>query len=179
MTSPIQMLGVSEAEWNADSVGPSGLWSVNAEDWGNLVALRLGVLQKGSQMLTRETDELRMPKDWQQYVADFKAHFPGLTVPRLCPRTSHLTPNRRRLCYACADSWCVELGALGLDDTGTPLAKTLRPKCGARTRAKTRCQARVVPGKRRCRVHGGLSTGPKTEEGRERIREAQRRRWDK
>jgi hypothetical protein len=32
-------------------------------------------------------------------------------------------------------------------------------------------------GKARCRFHGGLSTGPKTEAGRARIAEAQRRRW--
>jgi hypothetical protein len=32
-------------------------------------------------------------------------------------------------------------------------------------------------GRRRCKFHGGLSTGPKTAEGRARIAEAQRRRW--
>jgi hypothetical protein len=32
-------------------------------------------------------------------------------------------------------------------------------------------------GKARCRLHGGLSTGPRTEAGRARIAEAQRRRW--
>jgi hypothetical protein len=36
---------------------------------------------------------------------------------------------------------------------------------------------RVELGKARCRFHGGLSTGPKTEAGRARIAEAQRRRW--
>lgn len=36
-----------------------------------------------------------------------------------------------------------------------------------------------MTGKRRCRFHGGLSTGPKTQEGRERIAAAQRRRWRK
>jgi hypothetical protein len=36
---------------------------------------------------------------------------------------------------------------------------------------------RVKFGKARCRLHGGLSTGPKTEAGRARIAEAQRRRW--
>ena len=36
---------------------------------------------------------------------------------------------------------------------------------------------RVERGKARCRFHGGLSTGPKTEAGRARIAEAQRRRW--
>ena len=36
---------------------------------------------------------------------------------------------------------------------------------------------RVELGKARCRFHGGLSAGPKTEAGRARIAEAQRRRW--
>jgi hypothetical protein len=35
---------------------------------------------------------------------------------------------------------------------------------------------RVEPGKARCHYHGGLSTGPKTEAGRNRIAAAQRRR---
>jgi hypothetical protein len=39
------------------------------------------------------------------------------------------------------------------------------------------CRMRVEFGKARCRLHGGLSTGPKTEAGRTRIAEAQRRRW--
>jgi len=52
-----------------------------------------------------------------------------------------------------------------------------RPRCGAKTRAGGRCLIRVELGKARCRFHGGLSTGPKTEIGRARIAEAQRRRW--
>lgn len=60
---------------------------------------------------------------------------------------------------------------------GRPLPEDLRPECGAKTKAGEPCQAPVVPGKRRCRGHGGLSTGPKSNEGRERIREAQRLRW--
>lgn len=53
----------------------------------------------------------------------------------------------------------------------SPLKKD-RPKCGARTRAGGQCQARAVwdrekqaPVNGRCRLHGGLSTGPKTIEG--------------
>ena len=49
--------------------------------------------------------------------------------------------------------------------------------CGARTRKGTPCKAKAVPGKTRCRFHGGLSTGPRTTEGRERIAAAQRKRW--
>jgi len=52
-----------------------------------------------------------------------------------------------------------------------------RPRCGAKTRAGGSCLVRVELGKQRCRFHGGLSTGPKTEAGRARIAEAQRRRW--
>ncbi|WP_333869816.1 helix-turn-helix transcriptional regulator [Cypionkella sp.] len=50
-------------------------------------------------------------------------------------------------------------------------------KCGARTRKGTPCRCKPIPGKKRCKLHGGLSTGPKTPEGRERIAEAQLRRW--
>ena len=52
-----------------------------------------------------------------------------------------------------------------------------RPRCGAKTRAGRACPVRVEHGKARCRFHGGLSTGPKTEAGRNRIAEAQRLRW--
>ena len=56
-----------------------------------------------------------------------------------------------------------------------------RPRCGARTRAGGSCAAPVVWPKggrprARCRMHGGLSTGPRTAEGRERIAESNRRR---
>lgn len=49
--------------------------------------------------------------------------------------------------------------------------------CMALTRSGTECRAGRVPGKNRCRNHGGLSTGPVTPEGRKRIAEAQKRRW--
>ncbi|HPD91069.1 MAG TPA: helix-turn-helix transcriptional regulator [Pararhodobacter sp.] len=52
-----------------------------------------------------------------------------------------------------------------------------RIRCGAKTRKGTPCRCKSEPGKRRCKFHGGLSTGPKTPEGREAIAEAQRRRW--
>ena len=39
-------------------------------------------------------------------------------------------------------------------------------KCGAKTRSGVPCAKFPVEGKRRCRLHGGLSTGPKTPEGR-------------
>lgn len=53
--------------------------------------------------------------------------------------------------------------------------KVNRPRCGARTRAGGECAAPVVwdakagkPVNGRCRMHGGLSTGPRSAEGRAR-----------
>src|SRR5262245_26672563 len=51
-------------------------------------------------------------------------------------------------------------------------------KCTARTRRGTSCIRRALANGR-CLNHGGLSTGPKTNEGRDRIAAAQRRRWAK
>src|SRR5205085_622261 len=45
------------------------------------------------------------------------------------------------------------------------------PRCGAKTRRRTRCYCPAMPNGR-CRLHGGLSTGPKTAEGIARIRRA-------
>ena len=50
-------------------------------------------------------------------------------------------------------------------------------RCDAKTRTGQPCKNRPERGRRRCKFHGGKSTGPKTAEGRERIAEAQRRRW--
>jgi hypothetical protein len=44
--------------------------------------------------------------------------------------------------------------------------KYKRVVCGARRRGDGQpCQALSVPGKRRCKWHGGMSTGPKTRAG--------------
>jgi hypothetical protein len=72
---------------------------------------------------------------------------------------------------------CKQMRELGLAGDGFPLPRRNRPTCGAQTRKGEPCVARVVPGKRRCRFHGGLSTGPRTAEGKARISAAQRRRW--
>lgn len=52
-----------------------------------------------------------------------------------------------------------------------------RVPCGAKTRKGAPCRCLSEPGKRRCKFHGGMSTGARTAEGLERIREAQRKRW--
>ena len=64
-------------------------------------------------------------------------------------------------------------------DPVTP--KSERPRCGAKTRAGGRCMAPAVwnrgndePRNGRCQMRGGLSTGPRTEEGLQRTLEAMR-----
>ncbi len=48
---------------------------------------------------------------------------------------------------------------------GVPAGFTHDALCGARTRAGHPCRALKVPGRKRCRWHGGLSTGPRTAAG--------------
>ena len=93
----------------------------------------------------------------------------------VCPASKLQRTCSRRQCGIGAD--CRQLRALGLAGNRMPLPQKKRPLCGARNRRGKPCAVRVEPGKRRCRFHGGLSTGPKTAAGRERIAEAQRRRW--
>lgn len=65
--------------------------------------------------------------------------------------------------------------------SGEPAAAEPAPmpvpkQCGAKTRSGHPCQCKPLPGKRRCKFHGGLSTGPRTQAGREAIARAQRER---
>lgn len=66
------------------------------------------------------------------------------------------------------------LGTLRYSNPSGDPAKA--PRCGAkaRTRGGLPCQAPAIAGKLRCRMHGGVSTGPRTPEGLERSRRA---RW--
>jgi hypothetical protein len=56
---------------------------------------------------------------------------------------------------------------------GNPSGDFLKaPRCGARNRQGKPCQCPAMRGKRRCRLHGGKSTGAKTKAGVQRIRAA-------
>ncbi|SRR5260370_30281823 len=55
-------------------------------------------------------------------------------------------------------------------------ARRQRARCNARTRRGTACAALSEVGSRRCRRHGGKSTGPRTAEGKARIGELARAR---
>jgi hypothetical protein len=49
--------------------------------------------------------------------------------------------------------------------------------CGAKTRNGEPCRRAPVANRRRCRNHGGASTGPRTAAGKAQIAAAQRVRW--
>ena len=76
---------------------------------------------------------------------------------------------------------------LRAEDTYTPFHRLFKrelPLCGARCRDGHPCQARATRDVEtgcyvrngRCRLHGGLSTGPRTPAGRRRVGDAARRR---
>lgn len=96
---------------------------------------------------------------------------------RICPATMHLHRNWQRVCEECMGAICLKMKARGvLDDGSTPLPYCDRPNCGAKTRSGAACQNKVVPGRTKCKFHGGLSTGPKTAGGKARIASAQKAR---
>ena len=45
-------------------------------------------------------------------------------------------------------------------------------RCLARTRSGGQCQCPAMKDKARCRIHGGLSTGPRTKDGKEKVRQS-------
>ena len=61
------------------------------------------------------------------------------------------------------------------------MAKGPNEPCGSKCRDGHACRNRVTFRKRngnyRCRMHGGLSTGPKTAEGKARVMENLKRGW--
>jgi hypothetical protein len=70
-----------------------------------------------------------------------------------------------------------------LDQMAEAPRKQQRPRCGAKTRSGRPCRAPAVwdrlhhrPRNGRCRMHGGLSTGPRTKAGKARIAASNRRR---
>ena len=64
-----------------------------------------------------------------------------------------------------------------MQERSEAIIATRRVRCGAKTRKGTPCRMKSEPGKRRCKFHGGRSTGARTPEGKARIAESQRRRW--
>jgi len=111
---------------------------------------------------------------------------------------NHETKRRAQLCDHGGHSWYCVFAPFRFRDLetwapATPMQmqhrkerfhrapQSTRPVCGAKTRSGAPCRARVVIREdgtpaRRCRMHGGLSTGPRTKKGRARIAQSNRRR---
>lgn len=74
----------------------------------------------------------------------------------------------------------VQMGSHKKRTDGNPgvwkASKQAQPECGAKTRQGSPCKAKAVAGSERCRLHGGLSTGAKTEAGRAAIVASNQRR---
>jgi hypothetical protein len=119
---------------------------------------------------------------------------PGIATARMPPTASHTaprtatphaqrptpkpsaSPTRLRACDtpptagAPARQHPMSRGSRGRLKNGAPGGDYLAaPRCGARTRAGGSCQQPAMPNGR-CRLHGGKSTGARTEAGRERLR---------
>jgi hypothetical protein len=62
---------------------------------------------------------------------------------------------------------CSRQKTLGLETRFGPYWPGRR--CLAKTRQGTACQKPALKGRSRCQLHGGRSTGPRTEEGRARV----------
>lgn len=78
--------------------------------------------------------------------------------------TAFARANESGLCHA------TRAGAHANKSGGLPImANQARVICGAKRRRDGEpCQGLSIPGKRRCKWHGGASTGPRTDEGRAR-----------
>lgn len=104
----------------------------------------------------------------------------ALELPALVPvsQVPQLRVNLRALIAAQRDAIVLEM-LRAVEARMKHIASNRRVRCRAKTRIGTACRNRSEPGKRRCKFHGGKSTGAKTTEGRARIAEAQRLRWAK
>lgn len=126
-------------------------------------------------MITKKIQQIYAQALWDSEVQARREAFDRSY--RSCAATAHLHPDFRHACRKCLGKVCSKMVARGLDDEGEPLPFADRPVCGALTRIGAICANRVTPGKAKCRLHGGKSTGPKTEAGKARVAEAQRQRW--
>ncbi len=66
-----------------------------------------------------------------------------------------------------------------LDAKAQRKAMLVRVLCLAKTRKGHPCKNKSEAGRKRCKFHGGMSTGPRTIEGKARVAAAQRLRWQK
>lgn len=102
-------------------------------------------------------------------IAPLKTSTTGLEPPKLPTHTPEMHASQPELRPTlCAHARAYDYGEVGSRKI-LPKLEQGEGKCGAtRHRDGQPCQAKPEPGKRRCRFHGGRSTGPRTAEGKAR-----------
>lgn len=113
------------------------------------------------------TPEFLLPSQARAGANDFDprhatpAHPPAQNTPEFL--TAFTRANESGFCHA------KRAGAHANNSGSLPTGNKARVICGARRRRDGEpCQGLSVPGKLRCKWHGGASTGPRTDEGRAR-----------
>ena len=113
------------------------------------------------------TPEFLLPSQARAGAKDFDprhatpAHPPAPDTPEFL--TAFARARDYGLCHA------ARAGAQANKSGSLPTGNKARVICGARRRRDGQpCQGLSVPGKQRCKWHGGASTGPRTNEGRKR-----------
>jgi hypothetical protein len=125
---------------------------------------------------TRETKGFELTFDRVRSAGDVKLDYYG-NAYCICPATLIRHVDFQRTCSGCFVLGCKRWRTVGLNHYGEPLPLESRPACEAKTRDVLKCNEKVIPGKTKCRLHGGASTGPRTSAGKERIALAQHNRW--
>ena len=149
----------ARARMTSDAVNSTHM-RVTSEDLAECAGARAGA--------SPATPEFLRPSQARAGANDFDpghakpAHTPVPNIPEFL--TASARANESGLCHA------TRAGAHANKSGSLPAAANqARVICGARRRRDGQpCQGLSVPGKRRCKWHGGASTGPKTDAGRAR-----------
>ena len=115
---------------------------------------------------------------WERKVGEFSMRWgaPAAFAKVLGMKYNFPTPTRARV-YEVLDSEWLRKQTERLAEAERSRAARRRQTCGAKTRKGSPCRLQSEPGRRRCKYHGGMSTGPRTAEGKRRISDAQKKRW--
>lgn len=105
---------------------------------------------------------------------------PTLVHGRIEPILRRVTQDKRQWDMCDGFSHKGMSARAGLGSSTKTNAPDGRQRCGARTRSPdgAPCKSKVVKDSARCRLHGGLSTGPRTPEGKQRCIQGVRKHFE-
>jgi hypothetical protein len=170
------VFGASRAPIPALSVGEAGLWAAGTPEEEAAAHATVSTQEIEAALLDAS---LCTPLDLAQRLSQAKALFvPASLIAERIASSPHLQDLQRAAQRASMQAAFAKADALKRQlriEQEQRRERNHGPRCGARTRTGSPCQRKVVMGRHRCPRHGGK---PLTEEGRARIAEAQRRRWE-